>query len=177
MCELDESFGSIKLNKILFNADFGAYALWGKPITGVDYFALENGPAPRPMKKILRLMQENEEIAIREKDYYGFDQHRVFPLRSADIKKLFSVDEINLVFRVIQKCWGRSGKSMSEESHEFLGWSAAALEETIPYSVALVGTRGPTKGEIRRGLELRSMAEECLADNASRKAPRNHRGA
>jgi len=142
MCELDESFGSIKLNKILFNADFGAYALWGKPITGVDYFALENGPAPRPMKKILRLMQENEEIAIREKDYYGFDQHRVFPLRSADIKKLFSVDEINLVFRVIQKCWGRSGKSMSEESHEFLGWSAAALEETIPYSVALVGTRG-----------------------------------
>jgi len=177
MCEMDDSFGATKLNKILFNADFAAYSLWGKPITGVSYFALENGPAPRPMKKLLRLMQDSGEIVIREKEYYGFPQHRIFPLQSVDVKQYFSVDEISLVFRKIQEYWGRSGTSMSNESHEFLGWSAAALKETIPYSVALIGTRGPTKDEIRRGLELQSMAEECLRRNASDKMPPDHRGA
>jgi hypothetical protein len=175
LSERDESFGATKLNKILFRADFIAYAQWGKPITAVEYFALENGPAPRPMKKLLGFMAENGEIAIREKDYFGFGQHRVIPLRSPDINK-FSRDEMNLLFHLIQHYWGKSGTSMSEESHDFLGWELAELEETIPYSVALVGNREPTLDEIKRGLELQPLAEEALARNAARKAEGDRRG-
>jgi len=171
--EKDDSFGAIKLNKLLFRADFTAYAQWGKPLTGVEYFALENGPAPKPMKRLLKMMQAKGDIAIRKKDYFGLEQHRVFPLRQAELN--FTVDEINLVFRLIQRYWGRSGKSMSDESHEFLGWVLAKPEETIPYSVALVGGREPTLDEIRRGLELQSLAEECLARNAARKDQGDHR--
>lgn len=176
LSEKDDSFGATKLNKILFRADFTAYAQWGKPVTGVQYFALENGPAPRPMKKLLRFMKEQGEIVIREKDYYGLEQQRVFPLRSPDLSR-FSVDELNLLFHLIQHYWGRSGTSMSDESHEFLGWSLAKREENIPYSVALVGNREPTLHEIRRGLELQPLAEESLARNAARraKAKRGHR--
>lgn len=177
LSDRDESFGAIKLNKILFRADFAAYKQWGKPMTGVDYFALENGPAPKPMKKLLTFMEKNGEIAIRENDYFGNKQHRVLPLRTADPSKYFSVDEVNLVFRLIQQYWGQSGKSMSDESHEFLGWKLADLEETIPYSVALVGDREPTLDEMKRGLDLQSMAEECLAGNAARKASGSNRRA
>jgi hypothetical protein len=176
LSDRDESFGAIKLNKLLFHADFTAYVLWGKPITGVPYFALENGPAPRPMKKNLRLMEEGGEIAIRKKNYFGYDQDRVIPLTSPNTD-FFTKDEMQLVFHLIQEYWGQSGTSMSNESHDFLGWSAASLEEDIPYSVALVGTRQPTKDEIRRGLELQFMAEECLANNASRHHAGDNRGA
>jgi hypothetical protein len=172
----DDSFGATKLNKLLFRADFIAYAHWGKPITGVEYFALENGPAPRAMKKLLRLMREQGEIAIREKDYFGHEQHRVIPLRAPDTGS-FGKDETELLFRLIQQYWGVSGTSMSNESHEFLGWELARLEETIPYSVALVGSREPTLDEIRRGLELESFAQECLTHNAARKNERDNRGA
>lgn len=176
MSEKDDAFGAVKLNKLLFRADFNAYLQTGKPITGVEYFALENGPAPRAMKKLLSFMEKRREIAIREKDYFGKEQHRVLPLRSPDLSK-FSVDEMNLVFRLIQRYWGESGTSMSNESHEFLGWSSAKLKETIPYSVALLSDREPTLDEIRRGLELQPMAEECLARNTPRKNAGDHRRA
>jgi hypothetical protein len=168
LSERDDTFGATKLNKVLFRADFTAYAQWGKPVTGVEYFALENGPAPRPMKKLLRLMEDEGAIAIREKDYFGHEQHRVIPLRSPDLSG-FSKEEMNLLFLLIQHYWGRSGTSLSNESHEFLGWSLAKLEETIPYPVALVGDREPTLDEMRRGLELESLATESLARNAARK--------
>ncbi|MGA9414731.1 MAG: Panacea domain-containing protein [Terriglobales bacterium] len=174
--ERDDSFGAIKLNKLLFQSDFTAYARWGKPLTGVDYFALENGPAPRPMKRLLKVMTGAGDIVIRKSEYFGYEQHRVFPLREAHVSKCFNVEEINLVFRLIQHYWGRSGQSMSRESHEFLGWSVAKLEETIPYSVALVGDRDPTLDEISRGLELEPMALECLARNAAKKVKGDRRG-
>ena len=176
LSERDDSFGAIKLNKLLFRADFTAYAQWGNPVTGVEYFALENGPAPKPMKKLLRLMEDRGEIAIREKDYFGLTQHRVIPLRSPNMDS-FSKEEMNFLFWLIQHYWGRSGTSMSNESHDFMGWSLAKLEETIPYSVALVGDREPTLDEIKRGLELEPLARECLARNAARKNEDDSRGA
>jgi hypothetical protein len=176
LSDRDDSFGATKLNKLLFRADFMAYAQWGNPVTGVEYFALENGPAPRPMKKLLRLMAEQGDIAIREKDYFGHEQHRVIPLRSPNSDS-FSKEEMGLLFWLIQHYWGRSGTSMSNESHEFIGWSLAKLEETIPYAVALVGDREPTLDEIKRGLELEPMALECLARNAARETERDNRGA
>ena len=177
LSERDDSFGATKLNKILFRADFTAYAQWGKPITGVEYFALENGPAPRPMKKLLRLMQDQGEIVVREQDYFGHEQHRVIPLRSPRLEGMFDVPEMNLLFRLIQHYWGRSGTSMSRESHDFMGWELSELEETIPYSVALLGDREPTLDEIKRGLQLESFAKECLVRNAARPNADDNRGA
>jgi hypothetical protein len=178
MMEKDDAFGVTKLNKILFRADFTAYVQFGKPITGVEYFALYNGPSPRPMKKLLEMMQAKGEIVIRKEQYMGGTQQRIIPLRSAELENKFSVSEMDLVFRLIHHYWGKSGTTMSGESHEFLGWSLARLKETIPYHVALVGDRDPTPDEISRGLQLQSMAEECLARNAARKPkpPNRNRG-
>ena len=46
MCESDPTFGAAKLNKILFLSDFRAYVHLGRSITGQEYRALEQGPAP-----------------------------------------------------------------------------------------------------------------------------------
>ena len=43
----DPKFGSTKLNKILFFADFAFYFKHGRSVTGQEYMRLKHGPAPR----------------------------------------------------------------------------------------------------------------------------------
>jgi hypothetical protein len=43
----DPKGGAMKVNKVLFSAEFAHMRLHGVPITGVEYQKLERGPAPR----------------------------------------------------------------------------------------------------------------------------------
>lgn len=43
----DPRCGAVKLNKLLYYADFTAYRLLGRSITGAEYQHLQEGPAPR----------------------------------------------------------------------------------------------------------------------------------
>ncbi|MGH2361794.1 MAG: Panacea domain-containing protein [bacterium] len=144
--EGDETFGAVKLNKILFNADFTAYVKLGKSITGQKYFALEYGPAPRRLKPVLADMVRRREAAIREDDFHGYRQRRAFALREADLS-LFDSEEIALVDHIIRDWRNLTGTELSQASHRFIGWKVAAEGESIPYSVALVCRREPTKKE------------------------------
>src|SRR5271169_3849241 len=80
----DPKFGAIKLNKLLFHSDFSAFLTFGKPITGQEYFALPQGPAPRRLKPITEKMKKREELAYQEVRYYGHIQKRPVALRAAD---------------------------------------------------------------------------------------------
>ncbi len=175
LSEVDESFGSIKLNKLLFYADFTAYLRWGKSISGVRYFALEHGPAPQPMKRILKALESQKALILKDTDYYGSTQKKPIALSQPKLK-CFNVEEVNLMHNLLNEHWGKNAKSISYESHGFLGWSALWLGEEIPYSVALVGTREPTLHEIAEGKKLESLALESLSRNAARRIQRNNRG-
>jgi len=164
-CEGDATFGATKLNKLLFYADFLAYLNFGRSITGQEYFALQQGPAPKRLVPIIKKMQQDGELAIYETRFHGYTQKKTVALRKPDLT-VFKPGEIDIVHRAIQDCWGRTGREMSDWSHRFLGWSLAREKETIPYSVALVGTREPTLDEIRRGLKLEKLALQYLARNA-----------
>lgn len=159
--EGDEPFGAVKLNKLLFYADFLSYVKFGESITGQEYQALVNGPAPRRMVPVLTRMQRDEVLAIRENDYYGKNQQRAFALQDPDISQ-FDYAEMELVDKVIKHFWGKNATEMSIESHHFVGWKLAKQGETIPYSVALVGSREPTPAERKRGLELEAMARDLM---------------
>ncbi len=163
--EGDPHFGAIKLNKLLFYSDFLAYLKLGQPITGQEYFALENGPAPRYMVPIREKMIASREIAVQKKETYSGLQARTIALREADLSN-FTPQEIDLVTNLISECKGRSGGELSELSHKFSGWSLAGDKQTIPYSVALVGKRPPTREEIRQGVKLESTAAACLTEHA-----------
>jgi hypothetical protein len=164
--EGDLRFGAIKLNKLLFYADFIAYRELGRPITGQEYFALPNGPAPKYMVPVREKMVRDGEIAIRPKDTFSGVQERTFALREADLSR-FTPEEIDLVTRLIQTCWNHSGSYLSELTHKFPGWRLAREKETIPYSVALVGKRPPTHAEITQGLDLEASAAACLSKYAA----------
>lgn len=161
--EGDEAFGATKLNKLLFYADFIAYVELGDSITGEEYQALQWGPAPRRLVPVREKMLEEEEIAIRLRDFHGRPQERILALTNADVSR-FTSHEIALVSHLILEWWGRTATEMSRQSHRFAGWQLARLGETIPYEVALVGGREPTVEEIRRGKELEELAQELLVE-------------
>jgi hypothetical protein len=65
-CQADPKFGAIKLNKLLFHADFSAFLTHGDPITGQEYFKLPQGPTPRRLKLVTEAMIKKNEFAWQE---------------------------------------------------------------------------------------------------------------
>jgi uncharacterized phage-associated protein len=164
--ENDPRFGAIKLNKLLFYSDFLAYLKLGHPITGQEYFALENGPAPRYLVRVREQMEKSKEIAVSRKTTFSGVHERVLALRDPDPNK-FEPAEIDLVTQVLEMCKGSSGAELSELTHRFAGWKLAGHKEKIPYEVALVGNRPPTHSEKQYGLKLETLATECLTEGAT----------
>src|SRR5205809_48582 len=64
-CDSDPSFGAVKLNKILMYSDFMAFCRRRRPITGVEYMRLPQGPATRRLKPITAEMEQNHEMAFQ----------------------------------------------------------------------------------------------------------------
>jgi len=163
--EGDFAFGKVKINKLLFYIDFLAYLNTGNSITGEEYQALQQGPAPRGMKPTLDALEKQKEIAIKRDPDDPFAPHKIFALTSPDLS-LFSADDIDRVNRVIDQFRNQSGTAMSNLSHKFVGWAFAQPRETIPYSMALIGSREPSLSERKFGQGLVSRAQKYLADYA-----------
>jgi hypothetical protein len=160
--EDDPTFGSVKLNKLLFHCDFSAYLTFGVPITGQEYFALPQGPAPRRLIPVTKRLQMRGEFGYKEIDFYGKTQKKPMALSRPNIS-VFTSREINLIDKIIHKYWGMTGREISEGSHLFIGWRIAKEQETIPYTTALVGFRKPTTEEVAYGLQLETLAKGCLS--------------
>lgn len=162
----DPTFGAVKLNKLLFQCDFSSYLTYGTPITGQEYFALKQGPAPRRMKPVTDDMVEAGELAYQRNEYFGHMQNKPIALRAPNLRA-FTASEVALVDTIIQDFKRLNATEISERSHLFIGWKVAREQETIPYSTALIGVRGPTRSEKMRGLELERSAVDCLRRHAT----------
>lgn len=169
------NLGATKLNKILFYADFGAFLKCGQPITGQEYFALDWGPAPKRMREIQEEMMASGEVRIEKAAVgSGWTQHIFIPHRAPNLS-VFSAEEISIVDHCINRFILKSAGYVSDESHEFLGWDSAELEEVIPYSSAYLDAshilgespvRRPTKTAIVHARALEGMAAVALGKYA-----------
>ncbi len=151
-CADDPSFGSIKLNKILFHADFMAYGLFGSPITGMEYVKLEHGPGPKGFVRIREQMVKNRDIAIEKRPAgTGKPPDRVVALRDPDIKSHFTAPEIALVDEWIALLRGVDAYVISDLTHGYRGWRVAReLGDPIPYGAVFLSDIPPTAYERQR---------------------------
>lgn len=160
--EDDSKYGAVKLNKILFNADFLAYQVLGRSITGHPYKKLPNGPAPKAILPILKKLKESAEVKEEERSYYNRTQKRVVALREPDLG-VFSAQEIVLIDDVLVSLRDGNATQVSDLSHEFVGWKAANLNEEIPYQTALIDEKPEvTESDILFAESLRATACDCL---------------
>ena len=149
----DPHFGAVKLNKLLFYADFASYQNTGQPITGSRYQKLEFGPAPRPLLPVLKEL-EKEGRCRTVHSRLDSRQKRVVPVGDVDLS-LFSQDEIALIDDVVEAFRGQNAAQVSALSHRFVGWEIAEIGEDIAYQTALVASPRPlTPAEIEHGIEL-----------------------
>jgi hypothetical protein len=146
LAETDKTFGKVKLNKLLFFADFEAHLTLGKPITGQEYQKLPHGPAP---PRLLRIFPEfrggrriKQDLQLVVGTFYGKEQEKPIAPRDPDVT-VFSDQELALVTKIVKRFWGKTAKEVSDFSHRFPGWEIAEIGETIPYFSALIENRTP----------------------------------
>lgn len=162
--EGDRRCGATKLNKILFYADFGAFRKLGRSISGQEYQKLERGPAPRALLPVVGDLEVEGACVWAERNYLGFQQKKLLARREPDLS-LFSAEEIDILRSVIDELSDLSATEVSDLSHNFLGWQAAQLGETIPYGTALIEPSRPLTDEEQD--YAAAVAREFLAETAN----------
>lgn len=128
----DKHFGYVKLNKILFYADFAAYGELGASITNATYIRNHYGPTPREIKAAQASLESAGRAQVVEIPFYERKQQRLIPLAEPDMS-LFTSDEIGIVDRMIEEYRNYTGKQLSDQTHELLPWRNSEDGEEIPY--------------------------------------------
>lgn len=155
-CHEAEQFGAIKLNKILWRADFESFARRGVPVTGRQYKRLELGPAPSEMPMLHREMRAQSLIRldiIRGND--GYDEHRTVALVEPDLH-LFSADDLGFVEESIRYYWDKTGTEASDDSHG-AAWKSRNNGDLMPYELAYLSDEPIGRKQF---LRLRSLIED-----------------
>lgn len=142
-CQDDPTFGAVKLNKILFYADFYAYRILGEPITGATYQKLPEGPAPRQMLPERRKLIASGRVKLVSQSYFSGVQQRLVP--SAEYNREMASEFITdrermIVDEVISFFKGKTAREVSDYSHRERGWILVDYGEDIPYETAWLST-------------------------------------
>lgn len=163
-CATDPKFGAIKLNKILYLADFLSFGNWGEPITGVEYQHLRLGPAPRRLIPVRESLQSAGKLVVQSLPLRsGKQQTRTVNLTEPNLK-LFSGREIALVDSVIEDLWDLDADESSEFSHRFVGWKMTKEGQNIPYGSIFISDEPLSAAEVLRGQELAKELDLAVDD-------------
>jgi hypothetical protein len=151
-CREAPRFGLVKLNKILWKADYSSFAERGRPITGRAYQRLKWGPAPVEMKPLLREMFEAHEISYSDTDFGdGVIEQRIIPEVPADVR-VFLAEELRYVDRAISYYWDKTGTESSDDSHG-VAWKTRSDGDPMPYELAYLSDRPLEGRQLTRLLE------------------------
>ena len=141
----DDGFGMVKLNKLLYRADFEAYRTLGHAITGETYERQEFGPVARDLPIVLdelgasgRLRWEHIPAGPHIRDVPNALDHD----EAAPDWRVFSKDELSVMERALTELATLGGKAASDWSHEqSAGWNLAREDgDEIAYRTALIST-------------------------------------
>jgi Protein of unknown function (DUF4065) len=155
----DPAGGAVKINKALYNADFGHMRAYGRPITGADYQRLPQGPAPRRLVPVRAALIEAGSAEMREDLHLGRTVKKLVPLRSPDVAAL-SPTEKSMLDQAIAVEKTRSAGESSATSHREPGWQMVNDGDSIPYETAFLRRPVVTDQVRRRVAEL--AAERSL---------------
>jgi hypothetical protein len=127
-------FGLVKLNKIMWRADFDSFAQRGQPVTGRLYQRLPQGPAPVEMLPVLNELVADELLRIERSMVGGYEQQRPIAL-SDPVMTFFSPSDVNFLDRAISAYWDKTGKETSDLSHG-VAWKTREDGDPMPYELA-----------------------------------------
>lgn len=156
-CASAPRFGKVKLNKILWKADFDAFAQRGVPVTGRSYQRLEAGPAPIDMPPLLAEMVDAGILEFQSMSFpSGKTEERPVAKRPAVLRRFFSEDDLRFVDAAIVHYWNMTATEASDDSHG-AAWKSRQDMEAMPYEAAYLSDAKPSAELLK---EMRVYAEE-----------------
>ena len=151
-CETAAFFGLVKLNKIIWRADFESFAQRGQPVTGRQYQRLKQGPAPVEMLPVLNELQAGGLLELKRVKQGNHEERRPVALQDP-ILKLFSPQDLEFLDRAISVYWDKTGKEASDLSHG-VAWKSREEAEAMPYELAYLSDQPVGRGQRARLLKI-----------------------
>lgn len=155
-------FGLIKLNKIIWKADFDSFAERSVPVTGRAYNRQKYGPVANEMPPVHSEMLRDGHISIERVDFGdGIVEKRTIA-QCAPQLALFTAEDLKFVDASISYYWHRTGEEASDDSHG-VAWSTRRNGEAMPYESAYLSdlTLGPSQ---RLRLEDRMLRQGWVSE-------------
>jgi hypothetical protein len=153
-----DGFGATKLYKVLWFSDARAFMLFGEPITGESYVRATFGPMPRHALSVIRALEGDGAIRVRNDTYFNKPIRYFHSLRTPDKLSLDTRQRQIVEYWIKHIGDDHTAVSISEESHDY-AWEIAKLGEDIPYHAIFANRiRDPEGDELewasRRAKEL-----------------------
>jgi hypothetical protein len=137
-CRNAEYFGAVKLNKIIWKADFNSYADRQKPVTGREYRRQMFGPVPKELIWVQDEMLKDGAIYLDFRDFgNGYIEKRTIALDRANLDPFFDEIDLGYVDRSIDYYWPMTGVESSDESHG-VAWKTRKNGDPMPYELAFL---------------------------------------
>ncbi len=148
-CVRATRFGQVKLNKILWRADFESFSHRGVPVTGRKYQHLPQGPCLVEMVPLQRSMLESGLIRIDQIDLgSGFVEDRVV-VQAVVKSELLNDDDYFYLDRSIQHYWDKTAREASDQSHG-VAWKITPDKKSIFYELSILSDEIPSQEQMRR---------------------------
>lgn len=141
-CGHQGNVGKTVLFKLLYFSDFNFYELYEESMTGESYQKLPYGPAPLKNDFDTAISELQDENRIEHKKIYFSDdgyQFRYSSLRKPPLNDL-SLDELDVINKVLLKCSKMSANEISDYSHEDMPWQATDMKGIIDYELVFYRT-------------------------------------
>lgn len=148
-CGEAERFGKVKLNKILWRADFRSFAERRLPVTGRTYQKLAAGPAPMEMPLILAELEAEGLLTFARREMTdGYVELRPIARAAASLRA-FSQDDMDFVEEAIRFYWMKSATQASDLSHG-VAWRSRKFLDPIPYEAVFLSDSKLTAEDAHR---------------------------
>ena len=130
-CDSPETLGAVKLNKVLWLSDLLAFHDRGKSITNVRYIKRQFGPVPAPILPVLRELEEEGIVTIRDASLFGKRKKEYISNTPANSDFLTEQERLDVHWAIDLVCDNHTATSISDASHDRV-WKIAEDGEEIP---------------------------------------------
>ncbi len=146
--KLLDKLGSIKLNKILWFIDTAYFRMKRESLSGVDvYLKMNYGPVPKNIVNVLDTLEQEGEIKIYNKEFYGYLKRHFTVLKPFSENKFSDEQKVLIDSMVKEICDEHTADSISELSHTVI-WEDAPMRGEIPVYACLAENVGEITSEI-----------------------------
>lgn len=124
--------GQTVLYKLLYFIDFDYYELFETQLMGLRYIKNHYGPSPVAFTKLVKEMEDNNELEIIKTKRFDRDMTKYLPLIEPNLD-LLSARELEHIDKILAKHSDKSAKELSEFSHKDIPWISADDKAPIEY--------------------------------------------